>query len=145
MNALQPIVPVISLQKGTLSVAGNAPGLIAGLAYRKWHIIALRAKLVCDVTVANRQIKLHQKSGAIEYDTVIYGSALVASATGYLTMSNFTGGAAGITRAVDTDWVYCPNGLWALLDNNIEILVDVSNGQAGDALTVSYLYEDYPL
>lgn len=118
------------------STAGNVPGTLTVPAGKTWILLYARMKLVCDATVANRQLSYSlQTSTEINYRSMYHGANITASQTGY----------------VDYSWTGCVNGLGVVnqgsLDSNViaqsEMIVKAGDtlnwfvlaGVAGDSLT----------
>ncbi len=141
---ITPVFKVGNLGYTLITCAGNSSVKIQGSATRKKELISLWLRLVCDATVANRNIRITpQTSGGVPVDQIVTGSNIVGSGTGYLIVSRFSDKAAGVTFGY-ADWVLAPFGLWVGGSAAVEIKCDINNGVAGDVLTGYYAAFETP-
>lgn len=130
------------------ATAGNVAYTLRSTQYQKMKLLSLRLTLVCDANVANRNIQFVRRfsSGSIS-DPLVRGQNITAGNTGYLALSPFSV-ISGASFPNDTDYVFCPEGLWIAYANNAELselYININNGVAGDSYSGFGLALEFPV
>lgn len=120
------------------SAAGNAAITAIPSSERRWAIHTLRIQLVADANAANRFIRVRLMDAANQYGQEIESAVITAGLTRVVAIGPIEAGAGS---TLDTEWVSLKKPIG--LAHTMSVIIDVTNGLVGDALTARLEIEDF--